>query len=372
MAGGGKQVTNSELRLPEWLNQGAQDTFRGATAAAAANPITQYTGQMAPGSNANLEGASGVARQGQGAGMGDLNAARMLTAGAATGSTPRVSTQDWSGQAAQSYMNPYRDAVQGRTLNEMSRQNQRQIAEVGDSAQGSRAYGGLRHAVLEGETRAGQNRNMMDYLAQSNMQGYDDAYGRFAADRSSRQGAESTNASLTQGDFMRMMQGGGQMAGIGSTAAGLRSSSVDDLLRTGLTEQNTQGGQLDADYQEFLRMQDAPMQRYQQLMGMLSGAPTNRSETSTTRKKNGLLESALGIGSLGVAALSDSRLKRDVRLEGSVGELPLYSYRYAWDKDRSLGFMADDVARIAPEAVSSVFGFNAVDYGKLMGKEAVS
>lgn len=372
MAGGGKQTQTTQVQLPEWLNQGAQSTFQNAVKAAEANPIRAYTGPMAPGSNANLDGASGVAQAGQGAGMGDLNAARALTAAGATGSTPRVSVTDWNGQQAQAYMNPYREAVQGRTLEEMERQNKRQLADVGDSAAGSKAFGGTRHAVVEASTRTGQNRNMMDFLAQSNQQGYDDAYGRFAADRSSRQGAESTNANLTQGDFLRQMQAGGQFAGIGSTAAGLRGSSIDDLLRTGLVQQQTEGGAMDADYSEFLRMQDAPMQRYQQLMAMLTGAPSDRTETSTSKSKNSPLNTALGIAGLGASIFSDRRLKRDIVRVGRLGRFNLYSYRYQWDKKRSIGFMADEVAKVIPGAVKRVFGFNAVDYGLALGKEAVS
>jgi hypothetical protein len=372
MAGGGKQTTTSELKLPEWLSKGAEDTFGKAQIAAEQNPIRAYVGQIAPGSNANLDSASAVARDGQGAGMGDLNAARRLTAMASMGSTPRVSSEDWNGGAAARYMNPYQDAVQGRTLDEMARRNRGEVASIGDAARGSRAFGGTRHAVLEAETRSGQNRNMLDFLAESNQAGYNDAYGRFATDRSSRQGAEATNASLTQGDFMRMMQGGGQMAGIGTTAAGMRSSSIEDLLRTGGVQQNTERGQMDAEYDEFLRMQDAPMQRYMQLMGMLSGAPSDRSETSTSRRSNSALNTILGVGTAAASIFSDRRLKRRVVRIGQLAGLPLYSYRYLWSNSPQMGFMADEVAKVMPQAVRRIFGFDTVDYGMVLGKEATS
>lgn len=363
---GGKQQTTSELRLPEWLSSGAEGVFRDARAAAAANPIERYNQQMAPGSNQNLDSASGRAMSGQGAGMGDLNTARGLTGMSAMSRTPGVSIQDFDSAQASRYMNPFLDQVQGRTLQQMQRQNQGELAGLGDVARGSRAFGGTRHAVLEGATRRGQNRNMLDFLAQSNSQAFDDSFSRFAADRSSRQGAESTNAQIRQGDLMRMLQAGNQFANIGQQEQGMRSNDINDLLRTGLTQQNTEGAQMEADYREFLRMQDAPMQRYQQLMGMLTGAPSNKTETTTTRQKNSLFGDILGVAGLAASAFSDRRLKRDILRIGEVGRLALYSFRYLWDDAITVGFMADEVERVAPDAVGEAFGFKTVDYDKAL------
>jgi hypothetical protein len=368
MSGGGSTTTTNQVKLPEWLNQGAQSVFSDARAAAAANPIQQYQGAMAPGSNQNLDTAFNVAQSGQGAGQGDLNAARALTGMAATSRTPGVSTQDFDSAQASRYMNPFLDQVQGRTIAEMQRQNQGELAGLGDTARGSRAFGGLRHAVLEGSTRGNQNRNMLDYLAQSNAGAFDDSFNRFAADRSSRQGAESTNAGIMQSDLMRMLQSGAQFGNLGQQAQGMRSNDINDLLRTGTDRQQTEGDQLEAQYREFLRMQDAPMQRYQQLMGMLTGAPTDRTETSTTRKKNSVFGDILGVAGLGASIFSDRRLKHRIVRIGELAGLPLYSFRYLWSNAPQMGFMADEVERIIPEAVGRAFGFKTVNIGKVLAR----
>jgi len=64
---------------------------------------------------------------------------------------------------------------------------------------------------------------------------------------------------------------------------------------------------------------------------------------------------------------SDSRLKRDAALVAHLDNgLNLYSYRYSWGEQRYVGVMAQEVARLAPEAVvRAENGFLRVDYRRL-------
>lgn len=79
----------------------------------------------------------------------------------------------------------------------------------------------------------------------------------------------------------------------------------------------------------------------------------------------GLLGTA---GNLGGAAImmSDRRTKTDVRQIGAYGRLPVYAFRYHGGKVEHVGFMADEVAQIAPDAVTYRDGFAHVDYDKAM------
>ncbi len=75
-----------------------------------------------------------------------------------------------------------------------------------------------------------------------------------------------------------------------------------------------------------------------------------------------------GLGSAALTAFSDRRTKKDIKKVGKMdGGLNLYAYRYKWDDDSSpkrVGFMADEVRDIAPEAiVPGPGGFDMVDYG---------
>jgi len=65
---------------------------------------------------------------------------------------------------------------------------------------------------------------------------------------------------------------------------------------------------------------------------------------------------------------SDARLKTDIRRVGNAGPLGVYDYRYHWDAPGTVrrGYMAQEVARVKPEAVYIMDdGFAALDYAKL-------
>jgi hypothetical protein len=64
------------------------------------------------------------------------------------------------------------------------------------------------------------------------------------------------------------------------------------------------------------------------------------------------------------AAPSDRRLKREIRRVGTwVNGLPIYVWRYIWGGPLQMGFMADEVAQVHPEAVlTGPGGFFMVRY----------
>lgn len=83
--------------------------------------------------------------------------------------------------------------------------------------------------------------------------------------------------------------------------------------------------------------------------------------------KQGVLGGLFGLGSSLIAA-SDRRLKTDIERVGTgpLG-LAVYVFRYVWGGPLRLGFMAQEVARVLPEAVLSMpNGYLAVDYGKVL------
>jgi hypothetical protein len=76
----------------------------------------------------------------------------------------------------------------------------------------------------------------------------------------------------------------------------------------------------------------------------------------------------LGGQALGAAgmAFSDRRLKRNAERIGTGSHgLPIYRYEYLWGEP-AIGYMADDVAAVAPHAVTvGPDGFAQVNYGTL-------
>jgi len=78
-----------------------------------------------------------------------------------------------------------------------------------------------------------------------------------------------------------------------------------------------------------------------------------------------------GLGQLGAAAtpwlLSDKRTKTDIKKIGMLGQgLPLYEYRYKGDDQQQVGPMAQDVAKLVPDAVRTrPDGFKEIHVPKL-------
>lgn len=73
-----------------------------------------------------------------------------------------------------------------------------------------------------------------------------------------------------------------------------------------------------------------------------------------------------GIGSA-VSGWSDRRLKRDIRRIGYADNgLPIYAYRFGDDPVTFIGFMADEVRELRPDAVQTdpATGFDKVQYAK--------
>ena len=164
----------------------------------------------------------------------------------------------------------------------------------------------------------------------------------------------------------RLLSAGGQFANIGNQQQGQTSQQINDLLRTGAVEQATAGDAQSADYQEFLRMQNAPMEQYQNLMAILSGTPRNvttsgtSSGTNVSKQSGGLLNQLLGAGQIAASFASDRALKRDIELVGRRDDgLGVYEFRYIWDADDaplSIGVMADEVEELMPEALGPIAG----------------
>jgi hypothetical protein len=98
-------------------------------------------------------------------------------------------------------------------------------------------------------------------------------------------------------------------------------------------------------------------QNYAQKLGAYNAQQANN-------PLNGLMGGLFGLGQAAIMP-SDRRLKRNVTFLGMLRDLPVYAYEYVWGGPRRIGVMAQDMLTIRPEAVLTVGGFLAVDYGKL-------
>jgi hypothetical protein len=434
VSGGSKTTTTTSgntsqaTTLPQWMTDAAQQTYQNASNAVSAHPTQAYQGQMTPGMTANQTAAGNLAASSVGTGQSDLAAARDLTmastAGPMTvsaqnptavmsGAAPRVTTDMWSQDAADRYMNPYLKTVQGNTLSTMRDQDAQDVAQLNDQIAGANAFGGTRGALMQTETQKNQQRSRQDYVDKSTADAYTNAQQVFSSDQgrklSADQGnaslydqmlgrnqaaenainvgnadrsltADTTNANGWQQMLDRIAAGGRTMGDIGTSSSNLTGADISRLEGTGATAQQTQGAADSAAYNDWLRTQNGDVDQYKDLMAILAGAPRNVSTTGTSsgtsvqKTDPGLIGTALGLGQLGVSAysagmFSDRRLKRDVRLIETRKGLGIYSYRYLWESKgvRHIGVMAQEVARIMPSALGPrVFGHMTVNYRKLL------
>lgn len=119
---------------------------------------------------------------------------------------------------------------------------------------------------------------------------------------------------------------------------------------------------------------DSPISQFRrhrelQTQAALTAAQANASRGGGGSGIFGALAGGLagGAGSAAGAALfSDRRLKEDAEFLGWDDHgLPVYEYRYIDSNERIIGYMADDVEKVYPQAVSVEQGFKMVDYSRI-------
>jgi len=67
---------------------------------------------------------------------------------------------------------------------------------------------------------------------------------------------------------------------------------------------------------------------------------------------------------------SDYRIKENISVIGHLKMLPVYLFNYIWSPEKHVGFMAQDVEKVMPEAVGEIEGIKFVNYAMVLGKLA--
>jgi len=123
---------------------------------------------------------------------------------------------------------------------------------------------------------------------------------------------------------------------------------------------------IDADVGRYNYEAMAPYQSLANYMGSISGDYGGQS-TMTQPGPSGLqtMGQIAGIASM---FMSDERLKENITKVGAFNGLNLYEFNYIWSPEKFIGFMAQEVERVVPEAVKELFGYKAVDYALVLGE----
>lgn len=231
--------TSQSSTLSPWVGPYVTEAL-GRGQALANQPYEAYTGPL-------TAGPTGMQQQAF-AGIQSI---------AGTGFTPETysAPQQFTGQAAQQYMNPFMQAALEPQLEEMRRQAD--IARLADAQRltSAGAFGGSRQAIMESEGR----RNLMDMQRRAIGEGMLGAFER---------GREQFN--LEQGRATEAQQLGEQSRRY-SSEFGLKS--LADLAAMGEQQRAIEQAGLSADKQQFEEEREWAYRMPQYQLGLLQGLP---------------------------------------------------------------------------------------------------
>ena len=316
--GGKTGTTTSSVAIPpevlaryNAVNNQAQDT--------AATPFKQYsTDASAFVAPLNAEQQAATAQTNQYA-----NAAQPALQYVEQGYTPQGFQQ-----GVQGYMNPFLSNAMGATAAQMNNVNQQQQQQMIGSAIGQGAFGGDRANIGLGNLENQQNLAEGQTLGQMASQGFQNA-------------AQNYQTGLGQiGNFAVQ----GQQAGLQGAQA---------MMGAGTLAQQTEQAGKSALYNQFQQQQAYPFQVAQFLANIAEGTGALSGSTTTTTGPQ--------------SWFSDVRLKHDIKRVGTAKNgLPIYTFKYKGDdtEQTHVGYMAQDVEKVHPEAVGESHGFKTVDYDK--------
>lgn len=157
------------------------------------------------------------------------------------------------------YMNPYTETVVDNVQDDIERQRQMAINNLGAQAQGAGAYGGSRQGVAEAMTNAEFGRMAANQLGNLRMQGYQNAM----ADRGQR------------------MSAAGLLGGLSDQAFQTGRTISNDLLNQGLLQQSLQQSLIDAGRTDFGNYVGSPYSALSLPLAALGASPQPMTTTTT-------------------------------------------------------------------------------------------
>lgn len=366
--GGTNTVTNNSSPPPEVMEQYRNLISQGNQVAG--GPLNQYGGPMIAGFTPDQTAAMNTVNNSQGISAPYINQAQGMIN---SSQTPLWnSTQQWSPDAIQKYMNPYQQDVTNATMANINETNAQQNQQVVGDAISKGAWGGDRAGIAQSEMARQQALASNQTLAGLNSQNYTQATNQFNQQQGAQLGANTTNNWLAS-------QGAFGEANLGTTAQSNALQGAAAQLATGQQQQTLAQSALNIPYEQFLQQQAYPYQNLSWLSGISTGLGSGMGGTSSSTQPspNGTSQMLGNLGSIGqlgylgyLAYTSDRRVKEDIERvgmhKGNYGFYPTYNFKYKGDDKRYHGVMAQDVEKINPDAVGhDKRGIKFVDYGKL-------
>ena len=306
-------TTSYTTTLPEYFQPYAE-AMAGRAQMESLGGYTPYSGQRLAGFTPEEQvalnrtaayGVGGPSVQEQYATKGYADEGRRVSPlgmGIATGFDPGEFTSD----IASKYMSPYTQNVVDVQKREAARDAQMQLQQMQSRAGQAGAFGGYRHGQQELGMSRQLSQQLGDIQARGQAAGYEDAYGRFSADRQARYakaqlgleglGADQRSRQLRQ----QALQG---MAGMSKQAEASQIQRLSALQGAGMARRGMDQEQMDIAYGDFLQQRDFPKRQiewYNEMLRGLSPQPNQTVQTYSQRPGAFQTLAGLGLGGLGL------------------------------------------------------------------------
>jgi Chaperone of endosialidase len=383
----------------------AQTQMLGQAESVASQPFQAYTGTLTAPLSGNQQQAVSQASSNaiENPGGADVTAGTNLLA----------SEQPWNAQTAATYMNPYTQDVTNAALANQNKSYLQSLAQLQTGEGSTDSFGNARSAIQEADLTANNTLNTETTTANDNAAAYNSAMQAWQSSTANQTAAANA---YTQA---------------GQDVTNMDSQQVANLLQTGNVQQVTAQTNLSNQYAQFMRQQGWSAQQLQSLIqgvgtakgntavsapvqsnvgnsllglgatlaGLSGGASSSPGSIASTSNNIAGQESGIegaqvqstldnyspSIGSAGTGDIpiagpsstpsyySDYALKKNTEpmYFHGTSKLPVYAYHYKSEDDSEpkwLGYMAQDVERLYPEAVTrGPKGFLMVNYKQIPG-----
>jgi hypothetical protein len=264
------------------------------------------------------------------------------------------------GSTFEDYLNPYTGEVIDATMQDMERQRQMMMSDIGGSAQAANAFGGSRHGIAESETNRGFADEMGQISAQLRDQGFNTAMQGFMGDSALMQQGDLANQAAGLDANQQQQSASQLLAGLSGQERDQAFGDAQMLSDVGSEKRAMAQSELDLEYAKFLEEQQHPLRQLEIVQGAFGLTPQITSTKGVTRddsSKPDLWQN-----------LADTF--SDVRLKDNITKLNGYAYNFKSRPEVTTGgVMAQEVELIAPHLVNTDVetGYKRVNYEALVG-----
>jgi hypothetical protein len=298
---------------------------------------------------------------------------------------PSLNSGGVQGQAAQlgdvsQYMNPYQKNVIDASNAYADQNDAAQLGQLKAQAAGSGAFGDSTYGIAQGQTMGQQTLARQQTNAGLLAHGYDTAQGLNQYDTSNRQQqglanqttaqqSDLANQAARQSYATDQLSAAGLLGNLGSAQGADARANASTMNALGQDQRSIEQAQAQAP----ITLADQLAKLYgQNQMGLFQGNTSTGNASSKSTSNPGLLsnigDAAKIAAAVAAMAPCDIRLKTDIRPLGKDAEgRNRYSWNYIWGSPGE-GYLAQEVLKTEPQAVSKVGSFLMIDHSKMRGQ----